>query len=524
MLARRQRFARRQYLAQRALTIATFLFPATAAVILLPSAVRGQQAAPAAPQAAAAPKTFVIAGADIADGSGAPLFKANVRVVGDRIGRVGDFQPDAGEQVIDGKGLVLAPGFIDTHNHSERGLETDPLAESQISQGLTTLLLGQDGGSPWPVGDWLAKERQNPPSLNVLMLAGHATIRHKVMGEDYKRPARPDEVAQMVTLVDQAMREGAVGLSSGLEYVVGSYATTEEVIAMARATARYGGFYISHIRDEADKSFDAMNEILRIGRESGVPVQNTHIKLGTVGVWNRSAEVAALYENARAHGQDVTADCYPYDAWHSNFKVLVPNKQWDDPASVSKAIADVGGPQNLLITSVEAHHDYEGHTVEEAAKIKGVTPTDLVMQIIKDGDGGVIGKSMIEPDIREFYAQPWVMVSSDGGIGMKHPRGAGTYPRVLGRFVREWHWMTLPEAIRRMTSLPAWRLRLMDRGYVREAMVADLVLFNPATVIDRSTFTDPEKLSEGIEKVFVSGTLVWDHDHATGARPGRVLP
>lgn len=481
--------------------------------LLLPAAAQGPQQ-----------KGIVIVGADVADGSGAPLVRANVRVLGDRIARVGDFAPDPGEQVVDGKGLVLAPGFIDTHNHSDHNLESDRLAESQISQGLTTMLLGQDGGSPWPVGEWLDKFRQDPPALNILMLAGHATVRHKVMGEDFRRAARPEEVAQMAQMVDQAMREGAVGLSSGLEYVVGSYATTDEVVAMARVTARYGGFYISHIRDEADKSFEAMREILQIGREAGIPVQNTHIKLGTVGVWNRAAEVAAMYDAARHAGQDVTADCYPYDAWHSNFKVLVPNKQWDDPASVSRAIADVGGPQNLLITEFEKHPEYAGHTVEDVAKTKGITPTELVIQIIRDGDGGVIGKSMIEPDIREFYAQPWVMVSSDGGIGMKHPRSAGTYPRVLGRFVREWHWLTLPEAVRRMTSLPAWRLRLMDRGYVREAMVADLVLFNPKTVIDRSTFEEPGKLSEGIEKVFVSGTLVWDHDHATGARPGRVLP
>jgi len=491
-------------------------------LLVLSAAMAGLLLAAAAP--AQQQKRFVIAGADVADGSGGPLVRANVRVLGDRIARVGNFAPEPGEEVVNAAGLVLAPGFIDTHNHSDRNLESDRLAESQISQGLTTLLLGQDGGSPWPIAEWLDKFRQDPPALNILMLVGHATVRHKVMGEDFRRPARPEEVAQMAQLVDQAMREGAVGLSSGLEYVVGSYATTDEVVAMARATARYGGFYISHIRDEADKSFDAMREILQIGREAGVPVQNTHIKLGTVGVWNRAAEVVAMYDAARHAGQDVTADCYPYDAWHSNFKVLVPNKQYEDPASVAKAIADVGGAQNLLITEVEAHPDYAGHSVEEMAKRKGVTPTDLVMQIIKDGDGAVIGKSMIEPDIRMFYSQPWVMVSSDGGIGMKHPRSAGTYPRVLGRYVREWHWLTLPEAIRRMTSLPAWRLRLMDRGYVREAMVADLVLFNPKTVMDRSTFEEPGKLAEGIEKVFVAGTLVWDHDHPTGARPGRVLP
>jgi N-acyl-D-amino-acid deacylase len=278
------------------------------------------------------------------------------------------------------------------------------------------------------------------------------------------------------------------------------------------------------MRDEADRSFEAMHELLEIGRQGGLPVQNTHIKLATVGVWNRAGEVAAMYDAARHAGQDVTADCYPYDAWYSNFKVLVPNKQYEDAATVSKALADTGGPKTLLIMEHKAHPEYQGKTLEEAATLKGITPTALMIQIIRDGDAGVIGTSMMDADIRIFFAQPWVMVSSDGGIGLKHPRSAGTYPRVLGRLVREWHWLTLPEAVRRMTSLPALRLKLMDRGLVREAMVADLVLFNPQTVIDRSTFAEPEKLAEGIEKVYVSGVLVWDHDHATGSRPGHVLP
>jgi N-acyl-D-amino-acid deacylase len=473
---------------------------------------------------AQAPRGFVIVGADIADGSGVPLVRANVRVLGDRIARVGSFLPDAGEAVVDGKGLVVAPGFIDTHNHSDRSLESNPLAESQISQGLTTLLLGQDGSSSWPIGEWLDKFRMDPPALNVLTLVGHATLRRRVMGADFRRPARPEEISQMTQLVEQGMREGAVGLSSGLEYEVGSYSTTTEVVAMARVAGRYGGFYISHIRDEADLSLQAIQELLDIGRQGGLPVQNTHIKLGTVSVWGRAAEIAAMFDAARHAGQDVTADCYPYDAWHSNFKVLVPNKQYEDPASVSKAIADVGGPQNLLISSHKPHPEYGGHTLEEVARQKGVTPTALLIQIIRDGDGSVIGKAMTEEDMRTFFAQPWVMVSSDGGGGMKHPRSTGTYPRVLGRLVREWHWLTLPEAVRRMTSLPASRLKLTGRGLVRENMVADLVLFNPRTVIDRSTFAEPEKLSEGIEKVYVSGALVWDHDRATGARPGRVLP
>jgi N-acyl-D-amino-acid deacylase len=449
-------------------------------------------------------KSTVFTGAQVADGTGAPLRRVNVRISGDTITRVGNFKPDKKDEVIDAAGLVLSPGFIDMHNHSTEGLGADPLAESQISQGLTTLVLGQDGDSPWPIGEYLDKFRKNPPALNFLMLVGHATVREK--------------------LVEQGMKEGAVGLSSGLEYVMGSYSSTEEVVGMAAVAGRYGGFYISHIRDEADKAFDATRELITIGREGHVPVENTHIKLGTVGVQGKAAEIIKMFDEARAKGIDVTADCYPYDAWHSDFKVLVPNKKWDDPESVSKAIADVGGPQNLLITEHKPHPEYADRTVEEVAKSRNITPTQLVMEIIRDGDGGVIGKSMIEPDIRTYYQWPWTMVSSDGGIGMHHPRGAGTFPKVLGRYVREKHWLTLEEAIRKMTSLSAWRLKLKDRGTIKEGMKADIVLFNADTVIDNSTYEKPQLLSTGIEKVFVNGVMVWDGKQATGARPGRVLP
>ncbi|MCL4522977.1 MAG: amidohydrolase family protein, partial [Acidobacteria bacterium] len=205
-------------------------------------------------------------------------------------------------------------------------------------------------------------------------------------------------------------------------------------------------------------------------------------------------------------------------------KVLVPSKRWDDPVDVQKALDDVGGAQNILITEYDADHSYEGKTLEEVAKARGITAVALYIEMVKNGDAGIIGKTMIEADIKTLYQWPWTMVSSDGGIGMKHPRGAGTFPKVLGRFVREKQWLTLPEAVRKMTSLPAWRLKLKDRGTIKKGNVADLVLFNPATVIDNSTFEEPMKLSTGIEKVWVNGMLVFRLPPATGARPGRVVP
>jgi len=475
------------------------------------------------------PPSVIILNAQIADGTGASLRRASVRIAGDHIARIGDFKPDKDERTIDAKGLVLAPGFIDIHNHSTKGIETYPLAESQLAQGITTLIVGADGDSPWPIAPWLESRRKNAASLNLAVMVGHATVREQVMGKDFKRAATQEEIERMTQLVDQGMLDGAIGLSSGLEYEVGSYSTTDEVVAMAGAAAKHGGFYMTHIRDEADKSFEALKEEIEIGERAHIPVEHSHIKLGTVGVWGKAPEYIRVIEAARKRGVDFLADCYPYDAWESNLKVLVPNKQYEDPKSVEKALADVGGASHITVVEFSPKPGYQGHTIEELARADNVSPVEMFIRLIREGDAknteaGIIGQSMIESDIKAFYQQPWVMVASDGGIDSHHPRGAGTFPRVLGRFVREKHWLTLPEAIRKMTSLPAHRLGWTDRGLIREGAFADLVLFNPDTVIDHSTFANPFALATGIDKVFVNGTLVWDAGKPTGARSGRVLP
>ena len=481
-------------------------------------------AVPALQPAAQAPaRATTIVGAEVADGTGAPLRRANVRLSGDRIVAVGSGKPEQGDAVVDGAGLVVAPGFIDIHNHSEQGLSTDPSAASQIAQGVTTLLVGPDGGSPWPIGDYLAERARNPATVNVGAFVGHATVRRLVMGDDFKRAARPDEVARMTTMVDQAMREGAFGLSSGLEYEVGGYGETSELVELAKAAARHGGIYMSHIRDEADKSFEALREAVAIGEQARIPVQISHIKLGTVGVWHQAASAIALIESAQKRGVDVTADEYPYNAWSSTITVLVPDKRYDYPPSVEKALADVGGAANVLIVRHMAHPEYEFRTLDAVAKDNKMSAVEQFIQIVKDGGAGVVCTSMVDDDMKAFYERPWVMVASDGGIGVRHPRGAGTFPRVLGKYVREDRWLALPEAIRKMTSAPADRLKLPGRGRIAAGAVADLVLFNPKTVIDRSTFSDPGILPTGIEKVFVSGQLVWDAGKAQEARPGKVL-
>ena len=364
---------------------------------------------------------------------------------------------------------------------------------------------------------------KNRISLNVITFVGHATVRQQVMGEDTNREATPAEVKKMSELVAQAMREGAAGLSSGLEYETGKPASTAEVVTLAKAAAAYGGIYISHIRDEADKSFEALAEAIQIGREAQIPVQISHIKLGTLKVWGKANQVVQLINRARARGQDVTADCYPYDAWSSTIRVLIPSGRHDDPVDVARGLADVGGPANITIVSCRAHPNYEFKTMDEISKSEKISPVELYMKIVRDGGAGVVCHSMKEPDIRTFYRQPWVMVSSDGGIGGRHPRGAGSYPRVLGRYVREQRWLSLPEAIRKMTSLPASRFKLADRGLVRSGFKADVVLFDPLRIIDRATFRDPQLIAEGVKRVFVNGQEVWVDGNVTSNRPGQTL-
>ncbi|HJZ67125.1 MAG TPA: D-aminoacylase [Blastocatellia bacterium] len=468
-------------------------------------------------------KSKVIVSAIIIDGSGRPGFRANVRIVRDRIAKVGRFAPRADEEIIQARGMIIAPGFIDIHNHSQEGLEREPVATNQVSQGLTTLALGPDGGSPWPVAEYLKKREEQKIAVNVLSFIGHATVRQQVMGKDYDRAATREEISKMAALVDQAMREGAFGLSSGLEYDVGRGATTEELIELARAASRQSGIYMTHMRDEEEGMLDALAEAIRVGREARLPVQISHIKMGNRNVWGQAHKAIALVNRAHGAGLDVTADCYPYTAWASTITVLVSNRHHEDKQEVEKDLQNVGGASHVLVTNCRAHPEFEFKNLEEIATLTNTTAVEAYQRIVHDGGASVVCSSMNEADMGAFYVQRWVMVASDGGIGSRHPRGSGTFPRVLGRFVREQHWLTLPAAVRKMTSLPAKRLGLTDRGLIREGMKADLVIFDPKRVIDRSTFKEPQLLSEGIERVLVNGEAVWEGGKTTGRLPGEVI-
>lgn len=467
-------------------------------------------------------QNFIIKNATVIDGSGKASYRGDVRLKKGKIVKIGSLKPKKDEQVIDASGKILAPGFIDIHNHSEYGLQTEGAAANQVSQGITTILVGPDGDSPFPIADYLAK-LNGKIAPNVGAFIGHAALREQVMNGDYKRAATPAELEKMLVLMEQAMRDGAFGLSSGLEYDVGFSASTEELIALAKIAAKYGGIYMSHIRDEEEGLLDALREAIRIGKEAKIPVQISHIKAGNRNVWGKSADAIALIEAERKNGFDITADAYPYTAWASTITVLVPSRKHDDRAEVEKGLQNVGGADKVLVTSCAAHRNYEGKTLQEIADAQNVSPIDVYIQIVKTGGAGVVCNSMNEADVKNFYQQSWVMVSSDGGIGGRHPRGTGTFPRVLGRFVRENKWLGLEEAVRKMSAFPAQRLGLKDRGMIKKGMRADLVLFDADKVIDRATFAVPQTFAEGIEIVFVNGEKVWENGKITGKLPGSVL-
>lgn len=466
--------------------------------------------------------SIMIRNASIIDGTGKAAFSADIRIESDKIVKIGKIKPRKGEAVIDATGLTLAPGFIDIHNHSESGLLREGTAANQVSQGITTLLVGPDGGGPWPIADYFAK-LDGKIAVNVGAFVGHATVREEILKNDYQRKATDAEIEAMVKLVDQGMRDGAFGLSSGLEYDVGYMATIEELIALSRVAGKYDGIYMSHIRDEEEGFRAAMEEAIRVGRDAKLPVQLSHIKMGNRNVWGKSAEAIALIEAARKAGQDVTADAYPYTAWASTITVLVPSRKYEDRNEVETGLANVGGADKVLITSHSANRSYEMRTMAEIAASKNISPIDLFIEIVKNGGAGVVCNSMSENDVKAFYQRPWVMVSSDGGIGSRHPRGTGSFTRVLGKFSRENKWLSLVDTVHKMTEMPAKRLGIKDRGVIKKGKKADLVLFDAATVIDNATFAEPQRFSTGIRSVYVNGTLVWDGAKISGVTPGTIL-
>lgn len=492
----------------------------------------------------------VITGGRIVDGSGSPWFAGDIGITNGRITRIGRLAGAEAARRIDATGLIVSPGFVDPHAHARERLFELPTAEGYLLQGITTVVDGNDGSSPLPLAPYLAKAEAARFSPNLALFAGHGTIREQVMGTANRR-ASPSELDQMKALVRQAMRDGAIGLSTGLAYIPGNYATTEELIALSVVTREHGGIYVSHMRDEGGGVLDSVRETIRIGEEARIPVQISHHKVGGRRQFGQSVQSLALIESARGRGIDVTFDQYPYTASQTGLSLIFPrwaladdglNARLADPkgrGEVKNGMLDFiderfgDDPARIQLVRCGFDPSLSGKTIADLLKAAGQPLTqsataDVVIDLQLKGGCSAIFHAYDEPDVERLMRAPFGMIGSDGsltkvGDGAPHPRAFGTYPRVLGRYVRERKVLALEEAIRKMTSFPAARLGLTDRGLLREGMAADVTIFDPATVIDRSTFTDPHHYSEGVRYVLVNGTVVIDNGAHTGARPGRVL-
>jgi N-acyl-D-amino-acid deacylase len=524
-----------------------------------------------------------IDGAMVIDGTGRAGGRADVGIRGEVIEAIGDLSREPAGRVLNASGRVLAPGFIDMHSHSDWRLWGNRRAESKIRQGVTTEVVGNCGFSPAPtstafleelrrfalyvpagmdfswrsVGDYLRTFDRGGTALNVIQLVGHGTLRVAAMGFA-RRPPSADELTTMQRLMHDAMEDGAWGLSTGLIYAPGSYATTEEIVAVARVLARQRGFYASHIRGEGATLLDAVREAIRIGREAELPVQISHVKAAGRPNWGKVADALALIDAARAEGLDVMGDVYPYTASSTSLRTLLPDwvleggvdamlkriedaglrsrirKELEAPPVAGQSLLDRVGWDNVMIAWCPKRKDAEGRRIAEIAAARRLDPLDAVFELLRDAQGvaSMILFQLDEADLRRALAHPHVMIGSDGSAlatsgemsaGKPHPRSYGTFPRVLGEYAREQRVLSLPEAIHKMTGLPARRLGLRDRGVIRVGARADLVIFDAKRIADRATYEDPHRYPVGVEHVVVNGSIVVkDGDH-TGSLPGRVL-
>ncbi len=498
------------------------------------------------------PADLLIRNGRIIDGTGNSWFYGDVAVKDGKVVAVGKLSDLQASRTLDATGLFVCPGFIDVHTHIEGNDRRVPTADNFIYDGVTTVVTGNCGGSERDIAGYFRQLDSVKISINVSTLIGHNTVRRSVMG-DGRRDPTPDEQKEMEALVELAMRDGAVGLSTGLIYVPGTYSKTSEVIGLARVAARLGGVYASHIRDEGDHVTDAIDEAINIGREAMLPVQISHFKVTYKPNWGRSSETLLQVEKARSEGYDVTIDQYPYIASSTTLNTRLPSWAFGggrdsvlyrlkDPAIRGRIKAEMlnelksQGSKNwsyALVARYGADSTMNGKTISEVNKLMGRKPkarheAETIMDMVEKGSAQMVFFSMNEKDLVQFLKYPFNMVASDAGVirygsGVPHPRGYGTNARVLGRYVREQKVIGLEEAVRRMTSLPAQKFNLRGRGLIREGMAADILVFDDKTVGDRATFEQPHQYSAGFQYVIVNGQVVVDQGRHTGVRSGMVL-
>lgn len=487
----------------------------------------------------------------IVDGTGKEAFVGDIGIKDGKIVSVGAVE-GKGKKEVDVKGLVVAPGFIDVHTHAEE-IDDQPKGENFVRMGVTSLVLGNCGSSVLKVGEFFDRLEKEKMAPNVATLIGHGTVRGKAMDGTFNRVPTTEELTAMKALVDQAMKDGAVGLSTGLIYTPGVFARTDEIIELAKVASLYHGIYATHQRSESEKILESLDEIFRIAREAKIRAEVSHIKLSGPANWGKAAKVLGVIEQARAEGLDITQDQYAYTASSTTLSQLVPDEykdggksklleRLDDPAIKSKMVAQMKAAlvkrQNkdysyAVIASYRHDKSLNGLNVVEAArKLRHDTSLDsqieTILEIERNGGATGVFHGMSEQDLQVFMQHTNTMIACDSGIrklneGVPHPRGYGNNARVLGRYVRETKVLSLEDAIRKMTSLPAKTFELSERGEIREGYWADLVVFNPKKVKDNATYNDPHHFSSGFKYVFVNGVPVVRNDKHTGERPGKPL-
>jgi N-acyl-D-amino-acid deacylase len=497
---------------------------------------------------------LILKGGRIVDGTASPWYSADIAITGDTIVRIAPAINEQAKRVINVKGLIVSPGFIDIHTHARRGIFEVPTADDYIRQGVTTLIEGPDGGSPIPLAPFLDKVAAARITPNFAMFIGQGSVRSEVMGE-VDRPATREELEKMRELVTQGMREGAFGLSSGLFYVPGAFTPTEEVIDLARVAGSMGGIYISHMRDEAKGLTDSVRETLAIGEKGGLPTQITHHKVVGKKYWGGSVQTLRMVDEARARGVDATIDQYPYTASATSIgSALLPAwaneggrdatlKRLKDPATRAKikaaSVAIIrderggGDPRNVSVSACQFDPKLAGQNLAQITQGRGLAVTlenaaETAMWIVEQGGCGGIFHAIGEEDLQRILAHPATMVASDGevavfGRNVPHPRSYGTFARVLGLYVRDKKVLTLETAVQKMSAFPAQRLGLADRGVLRQGLKADIAVFDATTIRDTATFEKPHSYAEGVSMVIVNGQVAFEGGKMTAARPGRVL-